>query len=87
MVEIQTDRSFMHVLVSCNNGKVLIKNEGPRVVTTFLPLLVNGDFLRHSRAANSAVKGRIWPNFKLIQDFKVVLITSINEENPIKNES
>ena len=29
------------------------KNEGTRVVTTFLPLQVYGDFSRHSRAVNS----------------------------------
>ena len=34
----------------------------------------------------SAVHGRIWPNFELIQDFMVVLVTCINEEDPIKNE-
>ena len=37
-------------------------------------------------AANSAVHGRIWPNFELIRDFIVVLVTSKNEEDPVKNE-
>ena len=39
-----------------------------------------------SRAANSAFLGPIWPNFKLVRDVKVVLVTSKNEEDPIKNE-
>ena len=40
------------------------------------------DFLNWSRAANSAVHGWIQPNFKLIQDYIVVLVTCKNEENP-----
>ena len=45
-----------------------------------------GDFSRRSRAANSAVHGRIWSNFELVQAFMVVLVTCKNEEDPIKNE-
>ena len=44
------------------------------------------DFLNWSRAANSAVHGWIRPNFKLIRDYIVVLVTCKNEEDPIKNE-
>ena len=43
-------------------------------------------FLNWSRAANSAVHGCIQPNFKLIRDYIVVLVTFKNEEDPIKNE-
>ena len=43
-------------------------------------------FSRRPRAANSAVHGRIWPNFELVQDFMAVLVTCKNEEDPIKNE-
>ena len=32
------------------------------------------------------VHGRIQPNFKLIQDYIVVLVTCKSEEDPIKNE-
>ena len=45
-----------------------------------------GDFSRRSRAANSAVLGRIWPKFALIRDITVVLVTCNYEEDPIKNE-
>ena len=45
-----------------------------------------GIFSRHSRVANSKVKGLIWPNFKPIRDFIVVLVTCKNEEDPIKNK-
>ena len=34
----------------------------------------------------TAVRGQIWPNFKLICTLMVVLITCKNEEDPIKNE-
>ena len=44
------------------------------------------DFSRLSRAAYSAVHGRIWSNFELVQVFIVVLVTCKNEEDPIKNE-
>ena len=37
----------------------------------------------HSRAANSAVQGRIWLKFKFIQD---VMVTLKNEEDRIKIE-
>ena len=39
-------------LVICKNEEDPYKNEGTRVVTTFLPLSVYGDFSRRSRAAN-----------------------------------
>ena len=45
-----------------------------------------GDFSRRSRAANSAVLGPIWPNFKLVRDVMNVLVTCKYEEDPIKNE-
>ena len=45
-----------------------------------------GVFFKRSRAANSTVHGRILPNFELIRDIMVVLITCMNEEDLIKNE-
>ena len=45
-----------------------------------------GNFYRRSSAAYSAVLGRNWPKFKLIRDMMVVLLTSNNEQDPIKNE-
>ena len=46
-------RAFIVGLVICKNEEDPSKNEGTRVVTTFLPLKVYGDFSRCSRAANS----------------------------------
>ena len=42
-------------------------------------------FFRRLRAANSEVRGRIWPNFKLIQALMYVIITCKYEKDPIKN--
>ena len=76
----------MVILVSCKNIEDPIKNEGARVLKTFFPLLVYGKFFRRSRAANSAVRGRIGLNVEFIRDFMVGLHTCKNEEDPIKNE-
>ena len=57
----------------------LIKIEDAGVATTNL-------FFKHSRAANSAVQGRIWLKFELIQDVMVILVSSKNEKDPIKIE-
>ena len=42
-------------------------------------------FFRCLRAANSVVRNRIWPNFKLIQGLMYVIITCKYEKDPIKN--
>ena len=42
-------------------------------------------FFRRLRAANSVVRSRIWPNFKLIQARVYVIITCKYEKDPIKN--
>ena len=38
------------------------------------------------KTANSAVRGRILPNFELVRDIMAVYHTCKNEENPIKNK-
>ena len=43
-------------------------------------------FFRCSRAANSAVRVPIWPNFEHIRTLMVVLIICNNDEDPIKSE-
>ena len=79
-------QAFMHVLVTCKKEYDRFKNEVAKVFTRFLPLQVYGDFSRRSRAANSAVLGLIWPNFKLFRDVMYVLVTCKYKEDPIKNE-
>ena len=79
-------QASMHVLVTCKNENDRIKNEGARVFTSFFPLKVYGDFSRRSRAAYTTALNPIRPNFELVQDSIVVLVTWKNEEDPIKNE-
>ena len=79
-------QAFIVVLVTCKNEEDPIKNEGARVLTRFSPLQVYGNFSRRSRAANSAVLGRIWLKFELVRDIMVVLVTCKYQEDPIKNE-
>ena len=45
-----------------------------------------GIFFRRSRAATSAVLGRILLKFELVRDIIDVLVTCKNEEDLIKNE-
>ena len=73
----------MVVLLTCKNEEDPIENEGARVPTRLYNVF---QFFRHSRAANSAVRGRIRPKFELIKAYIVALITCKNEEDPIKNE-
>ena len=65
----------MVVFITCKNAEVPFKNEGARVVTTFLPLYEYGHFSRRSRAAYSAVHNPIRLNFKLSPEFTAALDT------------
>ena len=56
------------------------------MMTSFSPLSVYGIFFIRSRAANSAVRGAIWPNFELVRDVMDVLVTCKYEEDPFKKE-
>ena len=53
LLKFKLIRAVMVGLVTCKNGEDPSKNEGTRVVKTFLPFQVYGDFSRCSRAANS----------------------------------
>ena len=46
-------QALIVVLIVCKNEEDPIKIERTRVVTTFLPLQVYGDFSKPSRAGNS----------------------------------
>ena len=72
-------QAFMVVLVTCKNDEDPFKNESTRVLTTFLPLQVYGDFFRRSRVAKSVDPGQILPNFEPIQAFIAALATCKNE--------
>ena len=75
--DAQGQLTLQSVVESCQNSnsyKLLCMSSLPasmkkiqsRVATTFLQLLVLGDFSRRSMAANSAVHDRSWLKFKLI---------------------
>ena len=68
-------------LLRPTNEEDPIKIEGARVATT-----QNDWFFKRSRAANSAVRRRIWSKFELIRDIVVILVTCKNEEDPLKNK-
>ena len=53
LLKFKPIQAFMTDLVTCKNEEDPLENEGTRVVTTFLPLKVYGDFSKRSRAANS----------------------------------
>ena len=76
----------MSVLITSKNEEDPTGNKGARVLTTFSPLSVYGDFSRCSRAANSAILVPNWPNCDLVRDIMVVLVTCKNEEDQIENE-
>ena len=59
-------QALLQVLVTCKNEEDPIKSDGARVFTRLLPFKVYGDFSRRSKAAHSAVHGRIWSNFELL---------------------
>ena len=44
LTKFKLNQAFIVVHVNCKNQEDSFKNEGTRVVTTFLPLLVYGDF-------------------------------------------
>ena len=57
----------------------------PGITTTVNREKGHHRFFRCSRAANSVVHDRIWPNFKLIQALIYVIITCKYEKDLIKN--
>ena len=66
----------MHVIITCKYEKGEIKNSRKKVATS--------NFGR-SRAGNSVVRGRTWPNFELIQGLMYVIVSCKYEKDPIKN--
>ena len=84
--EILTHPSFYSCPRCLQNEKDQSKNEGSRVLTRFSPLQVYVNFFQTLKAGNSAVRGRILPNFEFVRDIMVVLHTCKNEEDPKKNE-
>ena len=85
MQKFKLIKAFMVVLVTCKNDEDPIENEGARVLTNLSNYKSMGIF-RPSRAAYSAVLGRMWPKIVLVRDIIFVLITCKYEQDPNKNE-
>ena len=77
-------QALMSVLITCKYEKDTIKNSGENVMTSFTHYKSMGFFTR-SRAANSVVRGRIRPNFELIQAPMHVIVTCKYEKDQVKN--
>ena len=50
-----------------------------------LPIISLWEIFQTSRAANSVVRGWIWPKFELVRDFMHVLVTCKYKKDRIKN--
>ena len=66
----------MHVILTCNYEKDRMKISREKVATSIF---------RRSRAGNSVVHGRVWPNFEFIQALMYVIVTCNYEKDLIKN--
>ena len=80
--KIELNRAFMPVLGTSNFDDDSIKNEAWRHHFPIISLL---EFFRRSRAANSVVSRPIRPKFKLIWDFKHILVTCKYKKDRIKS--
>ena len=78
-------RALMNVVVPCEYGKDLIENSGDNAWTAFSPYKVYGDFFKRSRADNSAARGRIWLNFKLVRALMYVVVPCKYGKDSIEN--
>ena len=73
------------------SGPTLITTRSPKGNGAHLRAIIQSkkkwkhQFFRRLSAANSVVRGRIWPNFKLIQALMYDIITCKYEKDPIKN--
>ena len=76
-------QALMHILITCKYEKLPIKNG--KCDDIAFPIMSMGFFFMRSRAANSVVGGRIWPNFELIQALMHVMVTCKYEKDPIKS--
>ena len=75
----------MDVVVPGKHGKDPIENSGDNAWTTFSPYKVYGDFLKRSRADNSAARGRIWLDFEINRDLVYVVVPCKYGKDPIEN--
>ena len=77
----------MVVLITCKNNEIKSKIKALRYKQNFpIISLTKGIFSNAQGQLTQLVCGRIVLNFDLVQGFIVILLTCMNEEDPIKNE-
>ena len=79
-MEILKGNPFLHLITRTSSPK---GNDAHLRATIQSEKKWKDQFFRRLRAANSVVRGRIWPNFKLIQALMYVIITCKYEKDPI----
>ena len=87
LAEFRTHPSsyLIYVVVPFKYGKDPTENSEANAWTTFSPYKVYGDFFKHSRADNSAARGRIWLNFEKNWDLMYVVVPCKYGKDPIEN--
>ena len=73
-------------LLAASMKNVWSKMKSLSIAQHFQQYKYTGANFRLSRASNTEVNGLIWPKFKFIWEFIVVLATCKSDENPIKIE-
>ena len=86
LLKFKPIQAFVHVLVTCKNEEIQFKIKALECSQDFSHYK-SMEIFPDAQGQLTAVHGRIWSNFELVQDFMVVLITCKNEEDPIKKES
>ena len=77
--------------VTCSERDFKAETSSPKGNDAHLRAIIQSEkkwkhqFFRRLREASSVVRGRIWPNFKLIEALMYVIITCKYEKDPIKN--
>ena len=73
-------------LIPARMKKIQLKMEGLECSQDFSHYKSMGIFPdAQGQLTPQSLDGPIWPNFELVQDIMVVLVTCKNEEDPIKN--
>ena len=70
-------QALMYIIIYCKYEMNPIKNVRENVMTPFFPTV--------TLSVAMETRGRIWPNFELIQALIHVLLTCKHEKDPIKN--
>ena len=84
-------RVLLKIIKIYHSFRLVLLTSSPKGNDALLRAIIQSEkkwkrqFFRRLRAASSVVRGRIWPNFKLIQALMYVIITCKYDKDPIKN--